>query len=122
MANAINWFEIPVNDIDRACKFYGDILASKIEKMAFGDYYMAFFPSQQEGVGGALVKGAGYTPSQEGTLAYLNGGDDLNTVLNRVESAGGKVVIPKTMINDQYGFYARFNDTEGNLVALHSMK
>src|ERR1051325_8787734 len=98
MANAINWFEIPVTDMDRACKFYGDILGSKVEKMPFGDYEMAFFPSQ-DGVGGALVKGDGYTPSTEGTMVYLNGGDDLNNVLNKIESAGGKVVVPKTQIN-----------------------
>ena len=78
---------------------------------------------QQVGrVGGAICFGAGYSPSQQGTLTYLNGGCDLNVVLNRVEKAGGKVVIPKTFIAPEHGYFARFTDTEGNLIALHSRK
>src|SRR5438105_3333918 len=121
MANAINWFEIPVNNFDRACKFYGDILGVNIDKMKMGDYEMGFFPAK-DGVAGAIVKGNGYTPSMEGTLVYLNGGDDLNNVLNKIETAGGKVAVPKTEITPEYGYFARFTDTEGNMVALHSMK
>jgi predicted enzyme related to lactoylglutathione lyase len=82
-------------------------------------FVMAMFPMTPEDVSGAIVQGEGYVPSTEGALLYLNGGDDLSAVLGRVESAGGKVVLPKTSINE-YGFMAFFTDTEGNKVGLHS--
>jgi predicted enzyme related to lactoylglutathione lyase len=120
MLNAINWFEIPVSNLDRAAKFYGTILGAEIQAQDMPGGQMGFLPSE-DGVGGAIIKGEGYVPSQQGTLVYLNGGDDLNTVLNKVEGAGGKVLSPKTDIGE-YGFIAFFTDTEGNKVGLHSMK
>jgi predicted enzyme related to lactoylglutathione lyase len=87
-----------------------------------GPHMMGFFHCDQGGVGGAIVKGDGYVPSTEGTLIYFNGGTDLDNILNRVEGAGGKVEIPKTLITEEIGFFAIFADTEGNRVALHSMK
>jgi predicted enzyme related to lactoylglutathione lyase len=83
-------------------------------------YEMAMFPNQG-GVNGALVQGDGYKPSYSGTLAYLNGGDDLIDVLNRIEKAGGKILQQKTSIGEN-GFMAYFEDTEGNKVGLHSIK
>lgn len=83
---------------------------------------MGFFPSQRGEVSGAVVAGEGYVPGDKGTLVYLNGGDDLNTVLSKVETAGGKVAVPKTKITDEYGYFAIFIDTEGNKVGLHSSK
>ncbi|MEO0470636.1 MAG: VOC family protein, partial [Bacteroidota bacterium] len=56
----------------------------------------------------------------EGTIPYLNGGEDLSTILGRVEAAGGTVTMPKTKINDEAGFMAFFLDSEGNRIALHS--
>ena len=82
-------------------------------------FKVAQLPSE-EGVGGAVVQGEGYAPRAEGTLVYLNGGDDLSAVLGRVEAAGGQVVMPKTSIGEN-GFAAFFQDTEGNRVGLHSM-
>jgi len=120
MANVINWFEIPVTDLDRAIEFYGTILGAAPQKWEMEGMEMAVLPMEGEGVGGALCKGEWYKPSQEGSLVYLNGGDDLNTVLNRVEGAGGKVVMPKTKITDEIGFFAIFIDIEGNRMALHS--
>jgi predicted enzyme related to lactoylglutathione lyase len=81
---------------------------------------MAMLPSEQGAVGGALFKGDGYKPSQDGAVLYLNGGDDLSHVLNRVAGAGGQVIMPKTGIGEN-GFIAFFFDTEGNKVGLHSM-
>jgi len=122
MASALNWFEIPVNDLDRAKAFYGKVLDGELTNMDMGDEgTMATFPSQ-DGVGGALVesKALNYTPSQEGSIVYLNGGDDLSVPLGRVESAGGKVLVDKMGIGEN-GFIAFFLDTEGNKVGLHSM-
>jgi predicted enzyme related to lactoylglutathione lyase len=120
MANVINWFEIPVTDLDRSIKFYETILGAAPQKWEMEGMEMAVLPMEGDGIGGALCKGEWYKPSQEGSLVYLNGGDDLNTVLNRVEGAGGKVVVPKTEITDEIGFFGIFIDSEGNRVALHS--
>lgn len=120
--NALNWFEIPVTDFARAKAFYERILGRGVEPMAMGPVTMGFLPhEQQQGVGGALVHGAGAQPSQQGTIVYLNGGDDLAAVLDRVEDAGGRIAVPKTEIGNGFGFFAHFIDTEGNKVGLHSM-
>ena len=122
MTNAINWFEIPVTDFTRAKKFYETILAAEIMEMPFPDGRYGMLPADMEkGVGGGLVQGEGFEPSDKGTIVYLNGGDDLSGSLSRVEQAGGKIIMPKTSIG-QNGFMALFIDTEGNKVALHSMK
>ncbi|OGU36401.1 MAG: hypothetical protein A2068_00225 [Ignavibacteria bacterium GWB2_35_6b] len=123
MANAINWFEIPASDFDRACEFYSKVLDGKITQMDMpGGMKMGMFPHYEAGsVGGAVVAGNGYEPTQKGTLPYLNGGENLSVPLSKVEKAGGKIVMPKTSIGEN-GFMAQFIDTEGNRVALHSMK
>jgi uncharacterized protein len=117
--NAINWFEIPVADMDRAMRFYSTIFAIQLEPMDAMGSLNAFFPMEPGGVGGSLTKADGYTPSQEGTVIYLNGGDNLSTVLDRVEEAGGQVVMPKMSIGEN-GYMAFILDTEGNKIGLHS--
>jgi hypothetical protein len=122
MTNAINWFEIPVTDFKRAKKFYETILGAEIIEMPFPNGRYGMLPSDmQNGVGGGLAQGEGFEPSDKGTVVYLNGGDDLSVSLSRVEQAGGKIILPKTSIGEN-GFMAHFLDTEGNRVALHSMK
>jgi uncharacterized protein len=125
VANAINWFEIPVSDIDRAMNFYGAVFETHLQKQDMETSVMAFLPDHG-GVGGAIVqvhdKAWGYAPSHSGTIVYLNGGEDLSTPLSRVETAGGKVITPKTDIGGGFGYFAFFEDTEGNRVGLHSMK
>lgn len=125
MSNVINWFEIPAKNFERACNFYGALLDGEVQQMPAGDMplQMGFLPGTDpgsQGVGGAIVSGEGYEPTSGGSIVYLNGGDDLNTVLNRVEGAGGQVLVPKTSIGEN-GFIAHFIDSEGNRVALHSM-
>jgi predicted enzyme related to lactoylglutathione lyase len=123
MKNAINWFEIPVKNFDRAQKFYETVLGAKTQVMEAMGMKSAFFPAdlQSGGIGGCLIQGNGYEPSQNGALVYLNGGDDLGIPLSKVEAAGGKILLPKTAIGPN-GFMAHFTDTEGNKVGLHSMK
>jgi len=120
MSNALNWFEIPASNIKRASKFYGTILGAELEisEMMPG-YQMAMLPAE-DGVGGALIQGEGYIPSAEGSMVYLNGGQDLAGPLGKVEGAGGKILVPKTDIGEN-GFFAYFLDSEGNKVGLHSM-
>lgn len=124
LKNSINWFEIPVSDFNRAKKFYETIYDFEMPEHQMGQVQMGFLlcdtQSGEEIVGGAICFGEGYTPSEEGTKIYLNGGRDLNTVLNRIESAGGKVTLSKTEIPENHGFFASFIDTEGNLLYLHS--
>ena len=123
LKNSINWFEIPVTDFGRAKAFYGKIYDFDMPVSEMGHIMMGFFLQEQGvGVGGSICKGEGYEPSDKGTLVYLNGGEDLNVVLERVEDAGGKVVLSKTQITPEIGFFAMFVDTEGNRLALHSMK
>lgn len=122
--NAIAWVEIPVIDLDRAKKFYETIFDFEMPVIDMGPIKMGMLLYDQEGggVGGALCHGEGYQPSGEnGSKVYLNGGDDLSTVLGRVEGAGGKVVVPKTEIGQEMGNFAFFNDSEGNFIGLHSM-
>lgn len=122
MANLINWFEIPATNIERASKFYAEVLGGDLQQMEMMGIKMAFLPMEGEGVGGSLCQGDGYKPTTDGAKIYLNGGEDLNLPLAKVEKAGGKVVMPKTKINDEIGFMAFFVDTEGNNMAFHSPK
>ena len=124
MKNAINWFEIPVTNFERAKKFYSMVIGEQVIDHPMPDDTMkyAILPYEMGGasVGGALVQGEGFTPSAEGSTIYLNGGEDLKIPLSRVEMAGGTVLMDKTSIGEN-GFMAQFMDSEGNRVALHSM-
>lgn len=122
LTHAINWFEIPVTDFARAKKFYTALYDFEMPEHVMGPNRMGFFQADttKGGIGGAIVKGDGYVPCADGAQVYLNGGKDLATVLARVESAGGKVLVPKTKITDEIGYFAVFTDTEGNKVSLHS--
>ncbi len=122
MTHAVSWFEIPVTNFTRAQSFYERVLGITIEPMAMGPTMMGMLSSDPSAVGGAIVQGDGATPSKTGTLVYLNGGEDLAPMLGRVAKAGGSVVVPKTEIGSDFGFFAHFLDTEGNKVGLHSMK
>ncbi len=119
--SALNWFEIPALDFERARKFYSTVLDSDLQLVpGVEGAEMAFLPAEEGATGGAVTAYEGFKPSQDGTLVYLNGGADLTAMLDRVEGAGGKVAMPKTSIGEN-GFIALFIDTEGNKVGLHSM-
>ncbi|MFT5724540.1 MAG: putative enzyme related to lactoylglutathione lyase [Bacteroidia bacterium] len=115
----VSWFEIPAINFKKAVDFYNFIYGIDMATTVNEEYHMAFFPSDS-GVGGAVVAGPGSVPSETGPLLYLNGGDDLNKVLKKVESAGGRIIMPKTHIDKESGYFAIFIDSEGNKLALHS--
>ena len=115
----VSWFEIPALNLLRAVGFYNFIYGIEMETTETNGYAMAFFPADN-GIGGAIVVGEGSTPSETGTLVYLNGGKDLAPVLGRVEKGGGRIVLEKTLISEEAGYFALFIDTEGNKLALHS--
>ena len=121
--NVLNWFEIPVSDFSRAKKFYETIFGIQMQDMPMGDIQMAFFPYNPGSgkLSGALCYGEMYKPgSGGGPLVYFNGNPNLQASLDKVESAGGKVLVPKTEIGPEIGHFAIFMDSEGNTVALHS--
>ena len=121
MANAINWFEIPAEDFDRAKDFYSKVLDAELAAQEMMGIKMAFLPTEGDGaVGGSICAGEMYKPSSEGAVVYLNGGDDLSAPLSRVEESGGQVLMPKTKITVEIGYMAFFSDSEGNKVAFHS--
>ncbi len=125
MTNAISWFEIPTTDLNRAQKFYETIFGIQMIPMDTPQIQMRMFPleNMMTNVGGALVRTEGFhIPSAtDGPLIYLNANPDVQIVLDRIEAAGGKVVVPKTQISPEYGYMAVFIDCEGNRVALHSV-
>lgn len=120
ITHAATWFEIPETNFERARAFYGAIFGYELPSSPMGGYDMAFFRCDREAVGGAVIHGEGLKPSADGTTVYLYGGDDLSTVLDRVEGAGGKILLPKMKVTDEIGYIATFIDTEGNKVSLHS--
>jgi uncharacterized protein len=117
----VSWFEIPAINFQQAVDFYNHIYDIDMEKNFDDQYAMAYFPAQK-GVGGAIVAGPGSTPSDTGPLLYLNGGDNLDKVLRKIEPAGGRIIMPKTLISEEAGYFAIFIDSEGNKLALHSKK
>ncbi|MFI1745761.1 VOC family protein [Thalassobellus sediminis] len=123
MKNAINWFEIPVKNYERAKGFYNTLLNIEIADHHMPDqnikYGMFPYDNDSNGVGGGLIEAEGQTPTTDGPTLYLNGGEDLSVSLSKVEAAGGKILMPKTDIGEN-GFMAQFTDTEGNRIALHS--
>ena len=125
MKNVISWFEIPTEDISRAQKFYEAIFGISMIPMDMEGIKMRMFPLDDmiNGIGGAIVDSNGFhiASATDGPLIYLNGNPDVQHILDKVEAAGGKVIMPKTSIGPN-GFMAHFIDTEGNRVALHSMK
>ncbi len=120
MENLINWFEIPASDFSRAVSFYKGILGLEIKETELFGTKMGFFPTDGTNVSGAIVHGEDYNPSADGVIAYLNGGNDLQNVLDKVENNNGKVIVPKTQISPEMGYFGMFIDTEGNKMAIHS--
>ena len=121
MNSYISIFEIPATDISRAINFYQAILEIKIKKMDFPGMEMGILPYEGQMVTGVIIKGEGYQPSANGVTIYLNGGENLQIVLDKVEENGGKIVVPKTPHADESGYFAIFLDTEGNKLGLHSV-
>ena len=125
MKNAISWFEIPASNLERAQQFYETIFDISLTPMDLPNIKMRMFPldDPMNEVGGALVDSGGFhKPSlTEGPLIYLNGNPDVQQVLDRVATAGGTIMVPKTEISPEYGFMAVFIDTEGNRIGLHSV-
>lgn len=120
MKSYVSIFEIPATDLSRAVSFYQEILGIDIEKMEFPGMALGLFPYEGQMITGVIMKGEGHQPSAEGVTLYLNGGENLQIILDKVEENGGKILVPKTPHADESGFFALFLDSEGNKMGLHS--
>lgn len=126
MKQVINWFEIPATDFDRAVTFYENVFATKLRREVrnVGEdvFTDGVFPCEPPGPSGSVSKRSKLEPGQAGTLIYLNAGPDVAPVLERVKANGGKVVLDKTLIDDDIGYIGIFIDTEGNRVGVHARR
>lgn len=121
MAKSIYWYEIPAEDIDRAIKFYSDLFNTELQKMEVNEGYpMAMLPASIGG-GGAIVQGDFYKPVDGGVIIYLNVGAEFDAIYERIERAGGKIVLAKHDMGE-YGYSAFFFDSEGNRIGLAAEK
>ena len=119
--NAINWFEIPVNDYQRAILFYEAVLDITLKQESMNDIDLAVFPyNEGESVGGALIKADFQQPSEQGCLVYLNVEGKMDAVLERAKKQGANILFPKTYLGEP-GYIAHISDSEGNKIALHSV-
>jgi uncharacterized protein len=122
--NAIGWFDIYVNDLKRATKFYETVLKQKLEKIGdpTGESQMMSFPAEMTtyGSSGALVKSEYSKPGVGGTMIYFSV-EDCAIEESRVVKAGGQIVRPKFSIGE-FGWVTLCIDTEGNMIGLNSMK
>jgi predicted enzyme related to lactoylglutathione lyase len=118
--NPVGWFEIYVQNADRARKFYESVFETKLEKLPMPDIEMWTFPMAMDrtGCSGALVKAPSVESGGNSVMVYFSCAD-CAVEAGRVTEAGGKVQQEKMSIGE-YGFIAHVLDTEGNLIGLHS--
>jgi len=121
MQTKINWFEIPSIDFDRAVHFYETVFASKLKVEQFGGTPMGVFTSEHGGGIGCVVHSTQVAPAANGTLIYFDATSGMDRVLERIEAAGGRIVLKKTPLPEEMGYIAHFIDTEGNRVAIHAL-
>lgn len=123
MTKLIAWFEIPATDLGRAQTFYQSILGVQMQNLNMGGANLAVFPYEREtATGGCLLTAPEMKPSADGAVLYLNAGESLDAVLERVPGAGGSVALGRTELPKDMGCFAHIIDPEGNRVGLHAMK
>lgn len=120
MQTKINWFEIPSSDFARAVTFYETIFGNRLKVEQFGGAPMGIFAGQ-DGSAGCVIQSEQLKPNENGTLIYLDATPGIDQILERIEAAGGRVVLQKTALPEEMGYIAHFMDTEGNRLALHAM-
>lgn len=120
--NAINWFEIPALDLERAFKFYAHILNNNVRKGTFGNGDLILFNvpfNTGEAVGGSIVVREELKPTTEGPIIYINAFGKLSDATSKVEEAGGKLIVPFMNLG-KFGYAAIMIDSEGNKIGLLS--
>lgn len=119
MNKVFSWVEIPVKDIERAAKFYGQLLGREVTITDVPPRRMATLYFEPNEVGGSLLQSPGVEPGNQGAHVYLNAGrgSDLEVMIERVKSLGAEIIIPATPMGSD-GRFATFKDTEGNTLSL----
>ncbi|PWV59532.1 VOC family protein [Plasticicumulans acidivorans] len=120
MQKIINWFEIPVADLEAAATFYETVLGCTLKRMQSSGMTLAVFPYECPATGGALVQQADAQPGHGGPLLYLDAGPSLAAVLARVEGAGGRILTPATQLDGDIGSIAVIEDVAGQRIGLHA--
>lgn len=121
MQTATTWFEIPVRDLDAARRFYETLLGRPMTTPeGFGGEPMVLFAYEHPGVGGCLVERPAHRAATGGTIVYLDCTPSVEAALQRARAAGGEVVVERTLITPEIGYFAQIRDPEGNLVGLHA--
>ena len=122
MSNSVGWFEIYVEDMDRAKAFYETVFDVQLTKLEGVDIEMLAFPMQREASGapGALVRMPGFASGSNSVIVYFSCAD-CGVEAATAREAGGRIEREKMSIG-QYGFIALVVDTEGNMIGLHSMQ
>lgn len=116
----INWFEIPVSNLDEAAALYTAALGYELKREVFFGVPHAIFPREEGGVTGTLISAPERQPKRGvGTVVYLHARDGVPAALERANSAGAKVVQPTTDIGP-FGVIALIEDFDGNVVGLHT--
>jgi uncharacterized protein len=122
MTQPLSWFEIPALDFARARAFYEELFGVDLKEHSAGPNIMAVFPYDREKTcGGCVMKGPALVPTNDGVIIYLNAGEELQPVLDRLPSLGGRVVFPLTEVPG-IGVFAHIVDTEGNRVGVFAVK
>jgi uncharacterized protein len=122
MKHLVNWIEIPVTDLTRAQAFYSSILGGvQFTELDMGESRYALFPSEDRFNCGTLVKSPNHSPSTDGITVYLDGGKDMDRILNQVGASGGQVLMPKTFFGEDAGYVGLFLDSEGNKIGLQHL-
>jgi predicted enzyme related to lactoylglutathione lyase len=119
MNNQVVWFDIPSKNLERAIRFYSQVLAITIKQEEFPGWRMGVFPHTDGQVSGCIVEEKDHQPSNHGLLLYFNANGRLDEAVVQVEKQEGKVIEPKHAIGE-WGFRAIVLDSEGNRIALHS--
>ena len=116
--NRAVWFDIPVADLDRATKFYAEVLAIGVAQESFGDFKFSVL-DHQDGNGGCLVPNADEVSAERGILLYMNVDGRIRDAIAKTTAHDGKIIEDIHSIGP-HGFRAIILDSEGNRLALHS--
>jgi predicted enzyme related to lactoylglutathione lyase len=119
--NTFCWVDVPVTNLDRAIRFYSAVLGGEVKKESFGEMNFGLLPHYESNVSGCLVAGKEFLPSQSGPMVYFSVEGRLDDAIAQVNLNGGKILQKKCQIGP-HGYRAIILDSEGNRVALHSVK
>jgi uncharacterized protein len=122
MKHTVVWFDIPVSDMDRAVRFYEAVTETKLQRLSLptGEETALFEAREEGGATGCLFRSPNDKPSEFGSRVYLNAEPSIEAWIARVEAAGGRIVVGKTEISPERGYFAYFLDSEGNRVGLNA--